>query len=111
MFSPQSLLNAHTLFTKFNSKFYGEDTSLSVHGNKRYASNVQPLSFVHTEKADLQPQICDNRSSIWQATNFEGIQFSVCEWVDGEIRGRHSPYLGHVNPFGPFLNEQRGLWN
>ena len=41
----------------------------------------------------------------------EGIRFSVCKWVDGTARLRHSPYLGPQETFGPFMNEQRGLWN
>lgn len=40
----------------------------------------------------------------------EGISFGVCKWIDGKIHGRHSPRFGPTRPFGPFLNEQRGLW-
>ena len=40
----------------------------------------------------------------------EGIGFGVCKWTDGKIHGRHSPRFGVTRPFGPFLNEQRGLW-
>ena len=40
----------------------------------------------------------------------EGISFGVCKWIDGKLHGRHSPRFGPTRPFGPFLNEQRGLW-
>ena len=40
----------------------------------------------------------------------EGISFGVCKWIDDKMHGRHSPRFGPTRPFGPFLNEQRGLW-
>ena len=40
----------------------------------------------------------------------EGISFGVCKLIDGKLSGRQSPRFGPTKPFGPFLNEQRGLW-
>lgn len=36
----------------------------------------------------------------------------MVKWVDGKPQERRfSPFFGCAQPFGPFINNQRGLWN
>lgn len=70
-----------------------------------HKERIYSISFFQRQQTTIRTQVPGDILSV------EGIQFSVCEWVDGEIHARHSPYFGAVKPLGPFLNEQRGLWN
>lgn len=38
-------------------------------------------------------------------------QFGMIKWVEGQHRARISHCFGCAQPFGPFINNQRGLWN
>ena len=66
---------------------------------------IYSISFFQRQQTTIRTQVPGDLLSV------EGVQFSVCKWVDAKIHVRHSPYFGPRKPFGPFLNEQRGLWN
>ena len=41
----------------------------------------------------------------------EGIQFGLVKWDNGKAEVRYSPWVGSAEPFGPFINAQRGLYH
>ena len=41
----------------------------------------------------------------------EGIQFGLVKRDNGKAGVRYSPWFGSAEPFGPFINAQRGLWH
>ena len=41
----------------------------------------------------------------------EGIQFGLVRWQDEKPQVRYSPCFGSPRPFGPFVNNHRGLWH
>lgn len=69
------------------------------------SERICSISFYQRHQTTIRTQLPGDILSV------EGVRFSVCRWVDGTAHIRHSPYLGPRKPFGPFLNEQRGLWN
>ena len=94
-------------FTLSNDETYsvgnllGPYQDFSIDRNER----IYSISFFQRQQTNIRTQTPGDILSV------EGVQFSVCKWVDGKIHARHSPYFGTLKPFGPFLNEQRGLWN
>ena len=66
---------------------------------------IYSVSFFQRQQTTIRTQGPGDILSV------EGVQFSLCKLVDAKIHTRHSPYFGALKPFGPFLNEQRGLWN
>ena len=79
----------------------GPFQDFSIDRNER----IYSISFFQRQQTTIRTQVPGDILAV------EGVQFSVCGWVDGMIHARHSPYFGPLKPFGPFLNEQRGLWN
>lgn len=67
--------------------------------------SVCSISFYQRHQTNIRTQLPGDILSV------EGVRFSVCRWVDDRAHIRHSPYLGPPKTFGPFTNEQRGLWN
>lgn len=63
------------------------------------------ISFYQRHQTTIRTQLPGDILSV------EAVRFSVCKWVDGTARLRHSSYLGPQKTFGPYMNEQRGLWN
>ena len=94
-------------FTLSNDETYsvgnllGPFQDFSIDRNER----IYSISFFQRRETTIRTQVPGDILSV------EGVQFSVCEWIDGKIHARHSPYFGPLKPFGPFLNEQRGLWS
>ena len=79
----------------------GAFQDFSIDRNER----VYSISFFQRQQTTIRTQVPGDILSV------EGVRFSVCTWVDGVVHARHSPYFGPLKAFGPFLNEQRGLWN
>ena len=79
----------------------GPYQDFSIDRNER----IYSISFFQRQQTTIRTQISGDILSV------EGVQFSVCKRVGAKIHARHSPYFGPLKPFGPFLNEQRGLWN
>ncbi|CAD6579527.1 MAG: hypothetical protein ASARMPRED_009172 [Alectoria sarmentosa] len=67
--------------------------------------HICSISFYQRHQTIVRTQLPGDVLSV------EGLRFALCRWVDGKAHVRHSPYLGPSKTFGPFLNEQRGLWN
>ena len=94
-------------FTLSNDEIYsvgnllGPCQDFSIDSNER----IYSISFFQRQQTTIRTQVQGDLLSV------EGVQFSVCKWVDAKIHVRHSPSFGPLKPFGPFLNEQRGLWN
>ena len=87
--------------TRSIGNLLGAYQDFSIKQNEHICS----LSFYQRHQTTVRTQLPGDVLSV------EGLQFGLCRWVDGKAHVRHSPYLGLCKTFGPFLNEQRGLWN
>ena len=79
----------------------GPYQDFSIEPNERICS----ISFYQRHQTHIRTQVPGDILSV------EGVRFGLCRWIDGEANRRQSPYLGPEKPFGPFINEQRGLWS
>lgn len=94
-------------FTLSNDQTYSAGNLLGAYQDFSIEQDelICSISFYQRHQTTIRTQLPGDILSV------EGVRFSVCRWVDGEAHVRHSPYLGSRKPFGPFMNEQRGLWN
>ena len=65
---------------------------------------IYSISIFQRHQSDIRTKLPGDILAV------EAIRFSIVKWIDGKAYTRHSPRYGASKSFGPFTNEQRGLW-
>ena len=60
---------------------------------------------------ERRQQIIRSQLSLGDILCIEGVQFGLVKWRHNRAKVRYSPWFGSPAPFGPFINNQRGLWD